>query len=45
MQSYELISKDLKVARELYRAQLISFKFAMFRLKCGYLARKGLANS
>ena len=45
MVSYELISKDLKVARDLYRAHLISFKFAMFRLKCGYLARKGLANS
>ena len=45
MQSYELISKDLKVASDLYKAHLISFKFAIFRLKCGYLARKGLAKS
>lgn len=39
---YILIASDIKAAQELYSLRLISWEFALLRLKAGYLARKGL---
>lgn len=40
--TYPLIAKDVKTAQSLYSAHLISWDFAMLRLKAGYIARKGI---